>query len=407
MPPAELPVISDDTDSANSFRWSSNDIDNGIGLALSGGGYRALLFHSGALIRLNELGLLSQTKRIAGVSGGSLAAGILAMQWGEYGPPRGDGVIPGFKDKFLQSVLEFTRNKLDVVDIATGLLPFTSAAEQIEKSYRRLLFGDLTLAELPSSPQFVFCATNLSTGVLWRFTKAYAGDYVVGFIADPTFALAKAVAASAAFPPFLSPVILEPPAGSFQNWAEMPETKPEVLEELRAKIILCDGGVYDNHGVEPIAKRFAINFVSDGGAQFERAPSTHVDWISQLRRIVDVEDNQVRALRRRSLMASFNKADAFKASGSIPSESLQEGARFGAYWGIDTIAKSEPPAGTLHLEPEEIRRLASISTRLSSLGDADSRALVNWGYAIADRCIRKHYAGPPTPDGPASAWPLP
>lgn len=43
-------------------------------LALSGGGYRAMLFHVGALWRLNELGELGRLTHISSVSGGSIAA---------------------------------------------------------------------------------------------------------------------------------------------------------------------------------------------------------------------------------------------------------------------------------------------------------------------------------------------
>ena len=49
-----------------------------ICLALSGGGFRALLFHLGALMRLNEIGYLSKLQRIVSVSGGSIAAAYLA-----------------------------------------------------------------------------------------------------------------------------------------------------------------------------------------------------------------------------------------------------------------------------------------------------------------------------------------
>jgi len=47
-------------------------LEDGIGLCLSGGGYRAMLFHVGALYRLNEFGLLPRIARIASVSGGSI-----------------------------------------------------------------------------------------------------------------------------------------------------------------------------------------------------------------------------------------------------------------------------------------------------------------------------------------------
>lgn len=53
----------------------------GIALCLSGGGYRAMVFHLGALWRLNEAGLLRKLNRISSVSGGSITAGMLGLQW--------------------------------------------------------------------------------------------------------------------------------------------------------------------------------------------------------------------------------------------------------------------------------------------------------------------------------------
>jgi len=68
----------------------------GIGLCLSGGGYRAMLFHLGAIWRLNELGMLrkeilvnkappatgpQRLVRISSVSGGSITAGLLGLKW--------------------------------------------------------------------------------------------------------------------------------------------------------------------------------------------------------------------------------------------------------------------------------------------------------------------------------------
>src|ERR1700722_12142173 len=58
-------------------------LEDGVGLCLSGGGFRAMLFHLGSFIRLNELGLLPKIDRVSSVSGGSLAAGILAAGWAE------------------------------------------------------------------------------------------------------------------------------------------------------------------------------------------------------------------------------------------------------------------------------------------------------------------------------------
>lgn len=57
--------------------------DHGLGLCLSGGGYRAMLFHLGALLRLNEAGLLARVDRVSSVSGGSITAATLGLRWTE------------------------------------------------------------------------------------------------------------------------------------------------------------------------------------------------------------------------------------------------------------------------------------------------------------------------------------
>src|SRR5260370_11456881 len=65
------------------FEESQPASANAAALSLSGGGYRAMVFHVGALWRLNEVGLLGKLKRISSVSGGSITAGVLALCWKE------------------------------------------------------------------------------------------------------------------------------------------------------------------------------------------------------------------------------------------------------------------------------------------------------------------------------------
>jgi len=61
--------------------FGSEGPESGIGLALSGGGFRATLFHCGAFWRLNELSYLQKLDRVSSVSGGSIAAGVLGVKW--------------------------------------------------------------------------------------------------------------------------------------------------------------------------------------------------------------------------------------------------------------------------------------------------------------------------------------
>ena len=69
----------------------------GAGLCLSGGGYRAMLFHAGGLLRLNELGWLKRLRHVAGVSGGAILAGWLGLRWREL-EFKGGSAAPGNAD---------------------------------------------------------------------------------------------------------------------------------------------------------------------------------------------------------------------------------------------------------------------------------------------------------------------
>src|SRR5207248_5018620 len=55
-----------------------------IGLALSGGGFRASLYHLGLVRFLRDAGILTQVSHITSVSGGSIFAAHLVLNWGRY-----------------------------------------------------------------------------------------------------------------------------------------------------------------------------------------------------------------------------------------------------------------------------------------------------------------------------------
>ena len=78
-----------------------DDVRPGAGLCLSGGGYRAMVFHIGVLWRLNELGYLPKLERVSSVSGGSITAGVLGARWGSlaFDPT---GVAKAFDDQVVR-----------------------------------------------------------------------------------------------------------------------------------------------------------------------------------------------------------------------------------------------------------------------------------------------------------------
>src|SRR5215475_6129285 len=132
----------------------------GIALCLSGGGYRAMIFHLGALWRLNELGYLGQLRRVSSVSGGSITAGVLALAWPElqFGA---DGRAANFVERVVTPLREFAGRTIDVPAIALGIaIPSQTISDRIAGYYRSHLFHDATLQSLPESPEFVINATS-------------------------------------------------------------------------------------------------------------------------------------------------------------------------------------------------------------------------------------------------------
>jgi NTE family protein len=170
-----------------------------LGLGLSGGGYRAMLFHAGAFCRLNELGWLKRLDAISSVSGGSIAAGLLGAVWTKIVWDDA-GVAKNFDDIYLRPLLDFAQATVDLRCFTYGTIsPGTTAAKEAAKKYRELFGTDADLRTLPDCPRFIFCASNLSTGSLFRFSKRYVADYRLGQHFNPKLELAVAVAASAAF----------------------------------------------------------------------------------------------------------------------------------------------------------------------------------------------------------------
>ena len=140
--------------------------DPGMALCLSGGGYRAMIFHLGAMWRLNEAGLLRKLKRISSVSGGSISSGMLGLKWKKLKFDDRD-VATNLVEEFINPVMELADHTLDVFSMVEGILsPFKSIADEIADHYRSHLFGHATLQDLPSDnegPRFVINATNIQT----------------------------------------------------------------------------------------------------------------------------------------------------------------------------------------------------------------------------------------------------
>ncbi len=312
----------------------------GVGLCLSGDGYRAMVFHSGVLWRLYETGLLRKANRISSVSGGSMTAVLLALKWNNlsFDPAR---LQSDFVRHVIDPIRSLARETIDAEAIILGIALPGRISGRVASAYEEHLFGKATLQDLPDEPRFVINAANVQSGALWRFMKPYMRDYRVGR-----------------------------PSRLHQH--SLPCSRLQ-RRPFTSKVVLSDGGVYDNLGLETVWKRYETVLVSDGGGKMQPEEEPKSDWARHSFRVLNLIDNQVRSLRKRQVIDSY-----------------RSGARKGAYGGIRTNIEEYGLRDVLDCPFERTTQLAETPTRLKRMDDELQERLINWGYAVCDAAVRKH-----------------
>lgn len=266
-----------------------------VGLCLSGGGYRAMLFHVGALRALAVRGRLAGVTDLSGVSAGALVAACLARAGSAVrAASTPERVLVEVVARVERPLRRLARRTLDRPAFFAALLGRGTGADRLARALARHLVGSATFADLPQQPRLHVTSTRLEDGGLWCFDRAHAG-------ASPS--LARALAASCAFPPWLAPLALEG-VGT-----------------------LVDGGVVDNLGLETLWPACATIYASDAGAPLELAHGARWGAVRVGARAVQVLQREVGDLRRRQLGACFARprGDALSRRGAL--WSLADGRR--------------------------------------------------------------------------------
>ncbi len=250
--------------------------DNGpsIGLALSGGGSRAIAFHLGCLRALNDRGILPKTRVISSVSGGSVIAAMYAyssdsfdkfdtrvvalLRSGLVWRIARHAVLSATLPKSLLTMAtagatalacDFARTLISLANIAGLNLPtdkewlhapirrYSSRPVAFEQALEKYIFGGATMPQVARPGlDIVINATELRTQTAFRFGSKSSGSWRFGRVSNNDLAVAKAVAASAAYP------LLLPALDERLTFERKGATRT-------ARVILTDGGVYDNLGV--------------------------------------------------------------------------------------------------------------------------------------------------------------
>src|SRR5678815_1302141 len=163
LPQAARPPQSTSTSTTNAREvYQADARRRGIALCLSGGGFRAALFHLGAVRRLYELGILDEVETVVAVSGGSMTGAFLAArhdQWWRC------GLTPGEWEKAISEPFRiFTSRNLNVLPILIGWMPWnwtnnTGLEAFADVCEDRGLTNQYT-DQLPDRPQFLFATSD-------------------------------------------------------------------------------------------------------------------------------------------------------------------------------------------------------------------------------------------------------
>lgn len=360
-----------------------------IGLALSGGGFRATLYHLGVVRFLRDAGLLTNVTQITSVSGGSVLGAHLVMNWDRY-----CGAAEQF-DAAAKQILDFVA--LDVRNRIMRRYPWLVAAAVwrrlmlrgssrlltrtglLERFYQKYLFGDICLHELPESPELHVLCTNVSEGGLSSFTRDGLliqrrlpdGRMVVKPHRAGLARVATAVAASSAFPAFFPPLELR--AGDIgASEGEFPTQ------------YFTDGGIFDNLGMrmfhylgvamdanldheskEPPEEACDIILASDVGRIFSvYGPERTPGFLSTALRSSDILMNRVWQLEREHF--AHAQQCTFLASSNV-------------------VPQQEDPTA---LHPEIQIQVSRLRTDMDRFREVEISGLIRHGYCVARHACR-------------------
>jgi NTE family protein len=332
---------------------------NQIALCLCGGGYRAMLFNLGALWRINEIGYLPHLALVSGVSGGAIVAGLLGARWRDLAFD-GNGVSTTFKKLLVEPLRSLAVRTIDIPGALWMLLGRSNPSPLI-KQFQTCLYDNIALQDLPDEPNIVVTSTNLQTCSLFYFSKSYVGNYRLGRLRSPSLSLATAVAASAAMPPALSPLVLNFSDGDWEEVGSLGRSDPRYL----GTVYLTDGALYDQFGVQFAWKRYPWILISDGAGLRREKPQPDANfmaWTAQLVRLAEATNDELRDVRRDQVLDLFRTAQ-----------------RQGAYWSLQMP--------TLQVPIERTAELAEIPARFAGLTEDIQERLINLGYAACSAAI--------------------
>lgn len=282
-----------------------------IGLSLSGGGIRAIMFHLGVLRFLAENKLLENIKYISTVSGGSILVGLI-FKYSNNSWPTSEEFLINIHPKIKKIILEknLQLNSFFRILFSTNWFDRSKGVRDSIEFYYGI---DGKIEELPEKPVWAINCTTYETSNRWRIKSCTMGDYEIGYANMQSLKIADAITMSAAFPGLIGSYKIKTKDYDWYNY----KTKSKITIKYKA-IHILDGGVYDNLGLEPIVdpskqkikekNELDCIILSDATQPLVRKnPSTCIRFFKNSLRIIDLIYENVRKLRTRIFVAMLAK----------------------------------------------------------------------------------------------------
>jgi predicted acylesterase/phospholipase RssA len=425
-----------------------------VGLALSGGGFRAALFHIGVLAKLAEFDALRHVEVLSCVSGGSIIGTQYYLELRKLMEEKADRDVT--RNDYVDIVQKIQRDVLAGVqrnirtrvlanpwtNIQMLLFPNASRTERVGTLYEKHLFSrvrdgkdkpprwvnDLIVhpAGEPSDfnpkahnwrrrakvPTLVLNATTLNTGHNWQFTATWMGEPSAGINSEidgnyrlrrmyyyeapeayRRYRLGYAVAASSCVPGLFEPINL-----------------PNLFSDRTVRLV--DGGIHDNQGVTALLEQgCSVLLVSDASGQMEARDQPGNSALTSLLRSNAISQTRVRE-------AEYHELDARRRSCLLRGMMFIHLKKDLDVDPVDWINCEDPVDASDEARPS-LRRgdltcygirkdvqnlLAGIRTDLDSFHEVEAYCLMTSGYRMTGYEFPRAVPDFPSCEEPAAQW---
>ena len=428
---------------ANASAVLNNSYVGKIGLALSGGGFRASLFHIGVLAKLADLGILNRIEAISCVSGGSIVGahyflelcrlyGVDQKKDAEINQSDYLDIVKNLERDFLAGVEKNIRTRVIgdlIANVRMMLSPNYSRTMRVGELYEKHIYsrvrdvakgGKRWLDELKirpcgeasgfnprrdnwkrqnKVPIMILNATSLNTGHVWQFTASYMGEppASINTEIDAGYRLRRMYYKEAPCPyrdnedaPQRIRLGHAVAASSCVPGMFEPISLPGLYPGKTVRLV--DGGVFDNQGIASLLEQdCSVLLVSDASGQMVAEDNPKSGLLGVVQRSSSISQERIRWAQHRELVAR-------KSSGRLKGLMFVHLKKDLGTDPQDWIDCPDPHDSTEDARPPELRGpltrygirkdlqqlLSGVRTDLDSFSEGEAYALMASGYLMTE-----------------------